>query len=169
MENQQTFTFRVPLELDQDARNDIAIEVIDFIIDRTNRGLDKNNKPFAGYSDAYKNSLDFKIAGKSSNVNLQLSGDMLSEIRILNIAVTGFITIGYEAGTEENDRAAWNTNNTRPNFPKRDFLGIKDSDLNNIVRSYINSNPVQIQSRRATSSIANALIGNIIGNIFDNN
>lgn len=94
---------------------------------------------------------------------------MISEMKTLNISVSGFITIGYEAGSEENDRAAWIRNNTRPNFPKRDFLGILDSDLSNIISNYVKSNPLQIQSRRVTSQVANNLINNLIGGIFGDN
>lgn len=166
-ESQQTFTFRVPLNLDLDARIDIAQEVIEFIVQRTNKGLDKDNKPFKGYSESYMNSIDFKIANKDKTVDLQLSGDMLSELKVINTAVNGFITIGYEPNTEENDRAAWQRNNTRPTFPKRDFLGIADKDLDRIIKNYVRSNPVEIQARRATSQIASSLVSNFLGGILD--
>jgi hypothetical protein len=136
-ENQQTFTFRVPLEFDLETRELIAEDVIDLILRRTSRGLDKNNRPFKSYSKSYTESLDFKNAGKSkSRVDLELSGDMLTGLEIVNIQTAGFIVIGFEEGSEENDRAAWNRNNLRPSHPKRDFLGITDKDLNKILSRY---------------------------------
>lgn len=135
-EPRQTFTFRVPLEHDIDTREEIADDVIEFILRRTERGLDKNNKPFKRYSDSYAESKEFQIAGKSkNNVNLKLSGDMLTELEIINIQTPGFITIGYQSG-EENDKAAWQRNNLQPNFPKRDFLGITEKDLKKILDRY---------------------------------
>ena len=148
-ESQQTFTFRVPLNFDIDLRSLVAEDVVTFILTRTSRGLDKNNKPFKRYSKSYVNSIDFKIAGKSKNqVNLELSGDMLTDLEILNIQTAGFITIGFIEGTEENDRAAWNRNNLRPSHPKRDFLGINDSDLNKIINKYRNQADEKIRREK---------------------
>lgn len=147
-ESRQTFTFRVPIEFDIQTREDIANDVIDFILRRTSRGLDKNNRPFKSYSDSYKESLDFKNAGKTSRVNLELSGDMLTGLEVVNIGTAGFITIGYEEGTEENDRAAWNRNNLRSSHPKRDFLGITDKDLNKILQPYREINRQEQQRER---------------------
>lgn len=158
-ESQQTFTFRVPLSLDQQARIDIGERVVDFIRERTDKGLDKNNIPFKGYSDSYVNSLDFKIAGKSrGDVNLQLTGDMLTDLQVLRTGTTGFITIGFEEGTDENDKAAWQRNNTRSSFPKRDFLGITQKDLDKIINKYIAENPIVTESQRTASRQARSIL-----------
>ena len=162
-ESQQTFTFRVPIQLDQQARLDIGNRVVDFIRQRTEKGLDKNNRPFKGYSTSYIESLDFKNAGKSRTVDLQLSGDMLTDLDIISTTTPGFITIGYEAGTEENNRAAWQRNNTRPNFPKRDFLGIAQKDLDRIVNRYLAENPIVTEIDRQTRKAARSIIDRIFG------
>ena len=162
-ESQQTFTFRVPIQLDQQARVDIGNRVVDFIRQRTEKGLDKNNRPFKGYSTSYIESLDFKNAGKSRTVDLQLSGDMLTDLDIISTTTPGFITIGYEAGTEENNRAAWQRNNTRPNFPKRDFLGIAQKDLDRIVNRYLAENPIVTEIDRQTRKAARSIIDRIFG------
>lgn len=155
MESQQKVTISIPIEFNQEIRDNLAEDILDFILRRTERGLDKNNKPFKRYSDSYAESLDFKIAGKSKNhVDLQLSGDMLTELQILNTSIPGFITIGFPQGSEENDRAAWQRNNTRSYFPKRDFLGIEQSDLNKLISKYrIISQAENLQEREVRKKI----------------
>jgi hypothetical protein len=145
----QVFTFRVDIKFDQKARTLIAEDVIDFILRRTERGLDKNNKSFPKYSKSYSESLDFEIAGKSRNhVDLQLSGDMLTNLEVINVSIAGFITVGFKGGSEENNRAAWQRNNLRPDFPKRDFLGITDKDLRFITNRYTDLLQQQVTQER---------------------
>lgn len=168
-ESQQKVTIQVPLDLDANARAVIADRIIDFILKRTDKGLDKNNKPFKQYSEQYVNSLDFKIAGKSkSKVNLKLTGDMLTDLEVLDTSVTGFITIGFLPGTEENDKAAWQRNNTRSYFPKRDFLGITQKDLDAIVRRYKQENPLESVVDTAIQEQAQSILSGILGGIFGN-
>ena len=114
-------------------------------MERTDQGKDKNGKPFpkyskkSNYSESYKKSLDFKIAGKSaSKINLQLSGDMLAAITVLKYAKDS-VEIGFEKGSEENARADGNIRGTygqdAPN-PRisRDFLGISEKELSKILK-----------------------------------
>jgi hypothetical protein len=128
--------WKFPVEISDkytpDERKAIAIEIIDFIVDRTQkRNLDKNNRPFKGYSKSYMKSLDFKIAGKNGNVDLTLSGDMMSSIEMLN-EKKGKLIIGFSKGLQ-NDKAEGNIlgtyGNKRPVAPARDFLGITTRDL----------------------------------------
>lgn len=162
----QLFTFRVPIEFDEQTRVDIANDVIDFILRRTSRGLDKNNRKFARYSESYIESQEFRIAGKSKNqVDLELSGDMLTALQIINTTTAGFITIGYQSG-EENDKAAWQRNNTRPDFPKRDFLGIADKDLNTIIQRYRGSTNQQLRQQREIRNRVAEEAARIIANTF---
>ena len=120
-------------------REAIALEVIDRIKRRTKSGLDKDGKPFAGYSEAYKKSQDFKIAGKSSKVNLVLSGDMLDSIEIIDNFRNGKVVIGYTDETQ-GGKAEGNILGTygqqKKVGPARDFLGISDSELDAITRKY---------------------------------
>lgn len=115
-----------------DDRIELADRILEFIRSRTEKGKDKKNKSFAGYSDSYKNSLDFKIAGKSSKVDLTLSGDMLIEMDLLS-QKKGQLLIGFENGSEENARADGNITGSYGGSanPKkaRDFLGITKKDL----------------------------------------
>lgn len=108
----------------------IAQEVIDYIVNRTKEGRDKNENPFPGYSKKYINSKDFSIAGKSrSPVDLTLTGEMLDSLKLLRHS-PGEIVIGYDKGdTELNGKVEGNIKGTYGNSTplrgkKRDFLGI---------------------------------------------
>ena len=57
-------------------------EIIDTIVKRTLKGIDKNDIPFLPYSKAYMDSIEFKIYNKKTNVNLRLSGQMLSSMKV---------------------------------------------------------------------------------------
>lgn len=104
--------------------------MIERIVERTDQGRDKEGKAFAKYSKDYINSLDFKVAGKGKTPNLQLSGDMLASIKLLD-STRNWIEIGFEKGTEENGKADGNIRGTygqsSPVGPARDFLGITDN------------------------------------------
>ena len=117
--------------------------MIEHIVDRTQRGLDKNGRRFPRYSKEYIKSLDFKNAGKSpSKVDLQLSGDMLAALKLLNDR-KGVLTIGFDRGTEENAKAEGNilgSYGREPNPSKaRDFLGVEAKKLRELV-DYVERN-----------------------------
>jgi hypothetical protein len=123
--------------LDPEQRLKLADLVIEHIVDRTQRGLDKDGNPFPKYSKSYINSLDFKNAGKSpGKVDLQLSGDMLASIKLLSQR-NGNLMIGFENGTTENSKAEGNIEGSygrSPNPSKaRDFLGIDKQKLNQLI------------------------------------
>lgn len=122
----QYFDIEAPNDFTIGMRKALGKEVVEFIRRRTESGKDKNDKRFIKYSKAYINSKAFKIAGKSpSKVNLTLSGDMLIALDVLSHK-EGPISIGFKEGSEENARADGNVK-------KRDFMGIKDKDLNKLI------------------------------------
>ena len=153
-------------------REIVGRQIVDFIVDRTQRGLGINNQPFAGYSDSYKNSDDFAIAGKSGTVDLTLTGDMLAELQVLSHSA-GIISIGYPNDSDENNRAEWHRF-PRPNSktgalaPKRDFLGISEKDLKVIVDRYLSENPeirdVENRAEREARAILNRTLRIFGGN-----
>ncbi len=130
-----------------DEREAIALELIKEIAKRTSKGINyegdkfpdyvknmvKNGKKVSGYAE----SLDFKNAGKSErNVNLQLSGDMLAAIKLLN-SERGRIKIGYDTGDSEAGRAEGNQIGSygQPSGNKkkaRPFIGFKGAELERI-------------------------------------
>lgn len=136
---QQKVRIKIPTELDADQREQLSDDILEFIRRRTERGKDVNNKKFPGYSESYKQSLDFKVAGKSKNVDLTLSGDMLAMLDVLQHK-KGEIVIGFESGTEENARAEGNILGSYGGDPNpkraRNFLGIDPRDLARILKHY---------------------------------
>lgn len=137
----QKVKIEIPEHLTPDERQAVALEILDFIRERTQKkNLDKDNKPFPPYSKEYVKSLDFKIAGKSrGKVDLTLSGDMLGAMDLLSHK-KGSIMIGFENGTPENAKADGNIRGTygnpTPVKAPRDFLGIAQKDLNSILKNY---------------------------------
>jgi hypothetical protein len=125
--------------LNSDQKDEVADLIIERIVNRTDQGKDKEGRRFPGYSKSYKESLDFKVAGKSAGkVDLQLSGDMLAAIEVLD-KTSRSVTIGFEPGSEENAKADGNIRGTygkpTPDPKKaRDFLGITETELSKIIR-----------------------------------
>lgn len=139
----QKLDIPIPKDLDKSQRLELADLIIEHIVDRTDRGIDKDGKKFPKYSKNYTKSLDFRNAGKSaSKVDLQLSGDMLAALDVLNHD-KGKIRIGFENGSEENDKAEGNILGSYggdPNPSKaRDFLGLKPSKLKELI-AYVKGN-----------------------------
>lgn len=130
----------------------IAQEIIDYIVNRTKKGKDKNENDFPGYSKEYINSKDFSIAGKSrANVNLTLTSEMLDSLKLLRHS-PGEIVIGYDKGdTELNGKVEGNIKGTYGQSTprrgkKRDFLGITRDKR------------VEIQNQYDTSKVDRATI-----------
>lgn len=108
-------------------REQIAQEVIDFIIKRTTIGNDKKNKPFVRYEKDYE-----KKKGQK-NVDLVLSFDMLSSLHLLSHK-KGNVRIGFTNGTKQNGKADGNIRGTYGQSAPipgkaRDFLGIYKKDV----------------------------------------
>lgn len=143
-------------------REAIAFELIDKILKRTNKGIDKNGNRFPSYSSSYSGSLDFKIAGKSkNNVNLKMSGDMLSDLQLLSHD-KGELVIGFENGSESNAKAEGNIKGTygqtKSTGKKRDFLGVQDKELREVLSKY----PLQdFEKRQERVNNINDLIGDV--------
>lgn len=153
----QRAKIEIPKRFGPVERQAIATEVLDFIRTRSQeKGLDKNNRKFAGYSEAYQKSLDFKIAGKSKKVDLTLSGDMLGALDLISHK-SGQLMIGFQNGTQENARADGNIRGTYGrgdgNGPSRDFLGITKGDLNKIISKYPKERTAAVERARAVLNV----------------
>lgn len=153
---QQKVVIKVPESLSKTERTALAVEIINFIRKRTAKGKDKDNKNFpkhktkrkgkkiisgtiGKYSASYVKSSDFKNAGKSSRlINMELSGDMMGELSVLNVKRKGELTIGYKNGTPENSKAEGNIKGTYGNSKRvqapRNFLGITREDLKKVTK-----------------------------------
>jgi hypothetical protein len=139
---QQKFTVNIPKGYTPEERRAIAREIIDFVYERTTeKGLDKDNKKFAKYKKSYTGGVDFFRAGKSGNVDLVLSGEMMAELGQYLRERSGQITIGYDPGDKAlNGKVEGNVKGTygnkKPVQSPRDFLGIHQKDLQKILKKY---------------------------------
>lgn len=103
-------------------KTQFARRAIDAILTRTEAGRDKNSRSFRPYSKVYKQSRAFKVAGKSSRVNLRLSGEMHASIHPgRQTAQTVMIAI---TDREQEQKARGHINGSGP-LPVRDFWGLK--------------------------------------------
>lgn len=130
----------LPEGFDTEDSQELADEILSYILDRTKKGEGMDGKKFAGYSNSYANSFDFKVAGKSKNkVNLTLSSEMLDSLEVLS-ASSKKIVIGFEKGNEEiNGRAEGNILGTygqsSPIAGKaRNFLELSSKEVANIIQ-----------------------------------
>lgn len=125
-------------------------KIVDLIRERTSEGLGSKDEPFQGYSKSYKNSLDFKIAGKTNTVNLRQTGDMMADLDVLSIE-GNTITIGYEMDYEDIGKVHGNVTgeygNDSPVTKPRNFIGISDSWLEILTEEVLFELP-QEQSER---------------------
>jgi hypothetical protein len=141
---QQKVVIPIPEDLSRQQRELLAGEIVEHIRERSESGTGVRARgrgfslyDFPGYSESYKASLDFRIAGKSSgSIDLTLSGDMLAAMDALRVSKSS-ITVGFEAGTEENARAEGNQIGSYGGSPNprkaRRFLGLTKSELDMLV------------------------------------
>ena len=103
--------------------------VCDFIRERSASGLSWEGRQFQGYSEAYMKSFEFQIAGKSSNVDLRLTGDMLADVQVVDI-INSMIVIGYPDSYGELPKVI--NHLIGDTVPERNFLGITKGKLTEI-------------------------------------
>lgn len=121
--------------LSDGVKREFGKRCIDFILERTNNGKDKNGQAFKRYSEAYKKSDTFKIYGKDpGTVNLKLTGAMQSAIDVLEVTPQT-VTLGF-VDQEENDKAHGHVNGSNK-LPKRDFWGINEKEQAKILKETI--------------------------------
>lgn len=115
---------------DSTFKREFAERVVDEINSRTDRGIDKNGNSFRPYSKAYKNSKVFAIYGKSSRVNLKLTGEMRASIRTSKISSTS-VTIDLAS---EEQKVKANRHIMGDGVPVRDFMGLPMNELTKILK-----------------------------------
>jgi hypothetical protein len=102
---------------------------IDKMKDRSAKGLDINGNSFVDYSESYTKSIPFQAAGKTKNVNMRLSGDMLGSIDILSINGNN-IKIGFADRNEELKAHGHMTGGGKNNnLPVREFFGVSEKEI----------------------------------------
>ncbi len=117
----------IPRDLNPEQRELLARKVVQKIKDRTREGISASGRPFKSYSKAYTDSFDFKIAGKSSTVDLSLTGDMVADLDVISLT-DSHIVVGYEMDYEDIGKVHGNVTgeygNTIPVTSRRDFIGL---------------------------------------------
>lgn len=127
-----------PILKEPEVQRLIGDELVAAIIDRTNNGLDKNDKGFKGYKKSYKDSDNFKIYGKSSKVNLKLTGEMHAAIDVVKLTAN---TIWIGLDDSEDEAKAHGHINGGGSLPVRDFWGLPNDEtidqiMNDVIRDY---------------------------------
>lgn len=130
----------IPKAYTPEEREAIALEILNFIRERSAEGVSISGSSFPKYSKEYMKSLDFKNAGKGRTPNLQLSGDMLAAIKILK-SERGRIKIGYDTGDSEAGRAEGNQigsygQSSGDQSKARPFIGISPKHLKKILEAF---------------------------------
>ena len=154
--------------MNQRTARTVGEDLIDFIRDRTSKGLGKDNKPFPKYSKAYKESFEFKVAGKTNTVDLELTGEMMDSLIVLSVK-KGEIEIGYPPDSPVNGRAEGNILGSYGGDPDpskaRNFLALSEKEVKSVTDKY----PVDQVSERlenlTVAELARILAGEIAENI----
>lgn len=119
---------------DQGAREVFFQLAFDKLNERLDKGLDANGKKMAPYSKSYKESLAFDVFGKSTTVNLTLTGDMINDITQLDSSKDK-MKIGFGSDFS-NIKAYGNITGERGAGQKkgtaRNFFGWSDKELKSI-------------------------------------
>lgn len=143
----------IPIDpnIDTDDAQTIAEELLDYIIERSKAGKGADGKPFPGYSEAYKKSLAFKIAGKSpGKVDLTLSGEMLDSLKVLAVQ-RGKIVIGYDEGDPVNGKAEGNIKGTygtdvEDASKARDYMSVSANEVKKVIED-LDLFPMEFQNQ----------------------
>lgn len=124
----------IPKGLKKENREKLFELIKEWIQDRSFRGLDRNNRSFKRYTEEYAEKKGVGVG----DVNLVLTGEMLDELKLLNSG-TGWMRIGYEAGTDIAKKAEGNIIGSYGRDPDpskaRNFLGVSTRDLKMLVSS----------------------------------
>jgi hypothetical protein len=123
----------------------IGQAIVEYIRDRTSKGLGKDGKKWPStakkYTKDYTESLNFVASGKSKTpVNLTLSGGMLSALDIIK-SKEGELVIGYETSSGEAGKAEGNIigsygKDSGRSSKARDFLALSTKEINKILKDF---------------------------------
>ena len=150
-------TIYLSKKYDKAQLKEIGDLAIDLILKRTSKGLDEKNNKFKKYSKEWAKEKGVP----RSKVDLEYTGDMLSELNILSLE-PGKVTIGYPSGSAIGKQAEGNITgirgkSTTPINP-RPFLGIYKDDKEKILAKV--STPESSKVKKNISKFIDNLIGN---------
>ena len=109
-----------------------GFQLVAIIREKTKKGIDFRDRPFAPYSEGYLKHLQKK--GYPTRVDLHYSGGMVGALTPSMVKKTGKhkVSLGF-ARAEERDKALWNQVLGKP---KREFFNFNDRTKNIIQRSF---------------------------------
>jgi hypothetical protein len=134
-----------------DVKREFGNKVIDEIIKRTDKSIDKHNVGFVKYSKFYKNSDAFKIHGKSSKVNLKLTGEMRADMSVTGVTATA-VKISFP-NPEQNKKADGHIRGLG-SLPIRDFFGLPQTDLENLMKKTVANLDAEIQAAQVIDALS---------------
>lgn len=105
---------------------------IDFIVDRSKESKDINRKGFVSYKQSYKESDQFEAFAKTNKVDMDLTGNMLSAIEVLEVSGNR-IKIGFDDDT--NTKKAYN-HMTGDTVRQRQFFGLREKDVKEVLKAF---------------------------------
>lgn len=124
----------------EDEKQAIGQALIDLIIERTENNEDIDGNRFDRYSPDYIKSTNFKAYDKSaSDINMTMTGDMMSDLDILETTRNGLV-LGFNDDMNEQKAANHNKGVT---VPRRQFFGVKEKDIQAIVDQFAEIPPVE--------------------------
>lgn len=148
------FDLKISKRYSENERAAIAAEVLDYIVERTEKGKDKDGDRFPKYTKQYS-----ELKGQG-NVDLRLSGEMLESIALL-ANEKGKIRLGYGSGSSVAGKVEGNCVGSYGNNPNpakaRNFLGIEDAALEKILKKY----PLQDKEQRQ-ERVQNVAAGEVV-------
>ena len=109
----------------------IGQALVDKIVERTKSGKDINNKALKAYKKSYKESDQFEAFAKDNKVDMELSGNMLSDIDL----ETPNGSVKIFMGTPLNTLKAFN-HITGDTVTQREWFGLRDSDVEDVLASF---------------------------------
>lgn len=109
-------------------RREFGARVVDRVLDRTRDAIDKDGRKFKAYSKSYKKSLAFEIYGKTNTVNLTLTGEMLSSMRVRSTPARK-VVIDF-ASSEQEAKAHGHIfgGGYKRSLPVRNFFGLPEKE-----------------------------------------
>lgn len=160
----EVFTVFIDPDYNAGERQAIGNAIVNYIFNRTSSGRGINNVPFTrkdgsqNYSEAYQEHKHFGIAGKNAGpINLQLTGDMLSSIEVLDISLAGRIIIGIK-DDQNAEKARWMREKGY------NFLGISNSEQQQILRDFSKLTPQQIRRDQVAENLADEFLKELFRN-----
>ncbi len=114
-------------------REALGQALLDKMLERTENGISRFGKAFKKYSKAYRESDEFKAAGKSNKVNLKLSGDMLG---LMDVEATGGNEVTLSFSDSEEAAKAHGHITGGGMLPKRDFFALTAKDIREVKNEF---------------------------------